>query len=243
MVENNSLTKRERRQLAKEERQQERVKSEAFKKIKKNVIIGVVLLIVGFLAFKLYKFVETPTSATGSNINNIVSDDWILGNKDAKVTLLEYSDFECPACKNFAPLLGRLHKDFPDNLRIIYRYFPLETIHKTAIPAAKAAEAAGKQGKFWEMHDLLFEKQDDWADKNNVKDIFITYAKDFGLDENKFSFDYDAKETADRVSRDETSAFQLRLNSTPTFYLDGVKLGNIAGYDDLKSRIEKEVAK
>src|SRR5437879_120813 len=91
--------------------------------------------------------------------SEITDDDWILGNPDAPVTLLEYGDFECPYCAMARPVLEGLVKGYPDTIRLIYRHFPVTTAHPHAFMAAESAEAAGTQGKFWKMHDMLFTHQ------------------------------------------------------------------------------------
>lgn len=119
-------------------------------------------------------------SVTGNTLD-IRDRDWIKGNESSKVALIEYSDFQCPACAANYNLVKYLEGKYFSDIKFVYRHFPLQQ-HAQAIPAARAAEAAGAQGKFWEMHDKLFENQDKWADTTTAKDIFKGYAEELGLD-------------------------------------------------------------
>jgi protein-disulfide isomerase len=235
------LTKKERRELAKEEKRKTQLKNENTKKLKKYLIGLLVIAGLIFFGYKAWIWIKTPgVGSNEGNQNNAFSirdSDWVKGNKDAKLTLIEYGDFECPACSIYSELVNRMLGEYPNDLKVVFRHFPLP-IHKNAIPAAKAAEAAGVQGKFWEMHDLLYAKQSDWVNEGNPKDKFVEYAKSLGLDENKFKSDFDSKEIEDRINSDESEALRLRINSTPTFFLNGKKLPQINGYEDFKKIIE-----
>ena len=115
-------------------------------------------------------FVQNQSATLSGNVTGLTpaisASDHFLGNPGAKVTLVEYADFECPACAEYYPLVKQLANDYTDKILFVYRYFPLPQ-HANAIPTAKASEAAGDQGKFWEMHDLLFDNQTKWE---NVSD-------------------------------------------------------------------------
>jgi len=93
----------------------------------------------------------------------LTGDDHYKGNPDAQVVLIEYSDFQCPACRAYIPIITSLIEQFPDDLVVVYRHFPLQSVHANARAAAEASEAAAKQGKFWEFHDILFDKQTEWS--------------------------------------------------------------------------------
>src|SRR6266487_7068471 len=125
----------------------------------------------------------------------------VRGNPDAPVTLEEYGDFQCPPCGMFAAFLGQLEKEYDSRLRVVFRNFPL-TMHEHAREAALAAEAAGLQGRFWEMHDVLYREQDSWSKAPNVRDLFESYAGTIGLDLDKFKKDMDAEQVKARVEAD-----------------------------------------
>lgn len=148
-----------------------------------------------------------------------------MGNKNAKTTLVEYSDYECPACALFYPVVKQIVDQNPDKLVFVYRNFPLPQ-HQNALSAAYAAEAAGKQGKFWEMHDLLFTNQNTWASQSSTtaRDTFIGYATQLGLNIDQFQKDMDSQAVKDKVETDYQSGVKSGVGATPTFYLNGSKM-------------------
>lgn len=235
------LTKRERRALAKEEKKKEHDKNVRARKISKWVVWLLIIAALLFGGYKLVKWVNTPEEQQGPVSVALGENEWSKGNPQADVTLIEYSDFQCPACKTYYPLIRRLSEEKKDELRIVYRHLPLVSIHKNSIAASKAAEAAGRQGKFWEMHDALFDKQDDWSDDSKPEDKFESYASELGLDLEKFKSDFESSEVENDVNSDLRAANSLRLNSTPSFILNGRKIENPRGYEDLKKIIEDEI--
>lgn len=235
------LTRKERREKQREESREQNEKGEMNSKMKKYAIWVVVLAIVGFLGYKFVNFLMAPAPQTDPTLLQINDTDHIRGNKDAKATLIEYGDFQCPACGAYYPLVKKLETDFPDNLAVVYRDFPLTSIHKNAMNGAKAAEAAGLQDKFWEMHDMLYEKQDEWSNLGDPKDTFAGYAETIGIDKNQFLTDYDSQEVKDKINADIKVANQLGVNATPTFYLNSKKLTNPTGYDAFKSLVQSTI--
>lgn len=145
------------------------------------------------------------------------------------ITVVEFSDFQCPACKS-ASGLGKLVTDtYPGKVKFVYRHFPLDTIHPNARNAAIAAEAVGAidKEKFWDMHDLLFENQDQWSDaksKKELNDIFVTYVEKLDIDRTQFLERIDDNSVIEMVTNDSNTGTQLGVNSTPTFYVDGNKV-------------------
>jgi protein-disulfide isomerase len=235
------LTKKQRRELAKEQKAEEREKKEASLRVKKAATWLIVLAAAGWLGFRGYKYFTASSPEAAVSIQ-VLDSERIKGNKEAKVTLIEYGDFQCPSCAAYYPLVGSLLQDFPDDLRFIYRHFPLTQIHKNAMPAAIAAEAAGKQDKFWEMYDLLFQKQEEWAELSDAKDKFLEYARQLELNEEQFLSDFDSKEIEDKILAEVASGNNLGVNATPTFFLSGVKVAP-RSYNEFKSLIEKTLEK
>ena len=133
--------------------------------VMKYLLIGVIVVLAG-------AFLISKMAGKGSD-EGVVLEPRIKGNADAEVVLVEYSDLQCPACRAVFPIIQELDQEFGDELRIEYRHFPLTQIHQHAELAARATEAAGVQGKFWEMHDLLFEKQPIWSASPNPRANFI----------------------------------------------------------------------
>ncbi|MEK7129080.1 MAG: thioredoxin domain-containing protein [Patescibacteria group bacterium] len=163
---------------------------------------------------------------------------WKRGAVNSKVSLIEYGDFQCPACAAYEPIAQKLQNDFKDDLVFSYRHFPLTQIHQNALSSAKASEAAGLQNKFWEMHDLLYMNQQEWSTVIKSKEIFIGYAKTLGLDVSKFSQDLELKSIDEKIKSDYESGIKLGVQGTPTFFLDGKKIDNPRSYEDFKKLIE-----
>lgn len=149
------------------------------------------------------------------------------GPENAKVTIVEFSDLQCPACKAVQPLVTQVLAQNPDTVRLVYRHFPLTSIHPYAPLAAQASEVANQEGKFWEFHDLLFEKQQEWSalsSQEEVTEKFVTYAEELGIDKERFREKIQSDEVKQIVSKDTSLAEQLNVNSTPTFYVNGEKV-------------------
>jgi protein-disulfide isomerase len=155
-----------------------------------------------------------------------VSDDrdHIQGQADAPVTLLEYGDYECPFCGGAYPIIKEVQSRMGDRLRFVFRNFPITTSHPHAEQAAEAAEAAAAQGRFWEMHDLLYEEQ-----KHLDESDLHRYAEQLGLDVGSFDHDLAAHVHAERVREDFMSGVRSGVNGTPTFYINGAR--HDGGYD------------
>jgi protein-disulfide isomerase len=147
----------------------------------------------------------------------------IRGNPDAPVTLEEYGDFQCPPCGMFAAFLQQLEKEYDSRLRVVFRNFPL-AMHEHAREAALAAEAAGLQGHFWEMHDVLYREQDTWSKAPNVRELFESYAGMIGLDLDRFRKDVDGEKAKARVETDRQRGESLGIKITPTLFINNQPL-------------------
>lgn len=239
------LSRKERRELAKAEKRQEREKQENLGKVKKYLVWLVIAAVIVFAGYKLFKFINTPSGGNQviSSSLNVNASDHLKGKTDAPLTLVEYGDYQCPACAVYYPLVKQLLGDYPDKLKIVFRNYPLTQLHNNAFPAARAAEAASLQGKFWEMHDKIYDQQEEWSNLSDPKDKFVSYAESIGLDKNKFLTDYDSQEVKDKISADVASGDRLVINATPTFYLDGKKLPQISSYQDFKTQVDNEIQK
>ena len=140
------------------------------------------------------------------------------------VTLEEFGDYQCPPCGALHPTLKKLKQEFGVNLNFVFRNLPLSVIHKNALAAAQAAEAARVQDRFWQMHDLIYENQDLWKDDINPRAIFIKFAGDLGLDTTRFVHDLDDQQVLMRIEADKEAAASLGINGTPTILIDGRRL-------------------
>jgi protein-disulfide isomerase len=145
------------------------------------------------------------------------------GPEKASVTLEEFADFECPACGGFYPILKSVEKEYGSRIRVIFREFPLSQ-HVHAMPAARAAEAAGLQGRFWEMHNLLYENRDTWTKAPNVQVVLEDYARRLGLDVDRFKKDQTSELVQKRIMLDHHRGRAMKLHSTPTLYLNGEEI-------------------
>jgi protein-disulfide isomerase len=167
-----------------------------------------------------------------------------LGNANAPVTLEEFGDFECPPCGMLHPILRDIEKEYgPAKVRIIFREFPLVPNHAHALAAARAAEAAGMQGKFWEMHDMIYETQKDWHESFDTRPIFEGYATKIGLNLEKFREDQTSNTVEQRIFQDGKRGHSLKVLGTPTVFMNGreVPFESLAP-DKLKALINAELA-
>ena len=146
-------------------------------------------------------------------------DVHVRGNPNARVTLEEFGDFECPPCGKLSDPINQLEKDYQPNLRVIFRHFPL-VIHPHAREAALAAEAAGLQGRFWEMHDVLYREQPVWSKVADPRTLFNAYAGMVGLDLDRFKKDMDSDQTKMRVAADQKQGTSIGVQNTPTIFLN-----------------------
>lgn len=198
---------------------------------------GISLAILGLFIWMIVALAKPNNTQTQIINLDINASDIIKGNNLAQYTLLEYSDFQCPACAMYQPLIKKLSEEFPQELKIVFRHFPLSEIHPNANISSYAAQAAQAQNKFWEMADILFSRQAEWSNLENPEEKFISYAQELNLDIEKFKTDLTSAETKDKVSKDRISAENNNLNSTPTFFVNGQKIINPSSYNELKNTI------
>lgn len=178
----------------------------------KFVALGALVLLGGSIIYS--------QQATKEADEGVVVETHIKGNPDAEVVLVEYSDFQCPACAQFYPYVSDLMDEHGDSLRLEYRHFPLINIHPQAVPAARAAEAAGQQGKFWEMHDKLFENQTVWSRAANPNAYFAEYAEELELDVDLFKRHLGSSVINSAITDSFNEARDRGFTGTPTFLLN-----------------------
>lgn len=199
------------------------------------------IVAIGLLVWLVISLANPSSNNGGYTI--VTDKEWSKGNPDAEVTLIEYSDFQCPACATYYPMIKMLEEELGDSVNIIYRHYPLSSIHPQAELAARAAEAAGQQDAFWAMHDKLFEGQNAWSGQSEAKDIFIKYAEELGLDMIRFESDIDNGDIKDAVQDDVVSGNQAFVQGTPSFFINGQKINNPRSYDELRQLITNELVK
>lgn len=199
-----------------------------------QVVLGLAIFVgIVFLALNN----GSSSGAPATDPLQVRAEDWTKGNATAPLTIIEYADFQCPACRVYSTWVNALATDYSGKVRIVYRYFPLPS-HKHARISAQAAEAAGRQGKFWEMHTLLFDSQDEWSDLSDAKPKFEEYATKIGLDMVKYRTDLTSSAVEDRVSDDYNLGVRMRVNATPTLFLNGIKADSPRDYESLKKLVD-----
>lgn len=170
-----------------------------------------------------------------SHLKPDVSDlDHRAGPDDAPVTLVEYGDYECPYCGQAFPIVQRVQKELGKRLRFVFRNFPLKEVHPHALRAAQAAEAAAAQGKFWGMHDALFDNQRALDDED-----LLSYARKLGLELERFRKELEEGTYSQRVRSDFRSGVRSGVNGTPTFFVNGERLDGPWNFGDLMATIER----
>lgn len=168
----------------------------------------------------------------------------VRGPASAPVLLEEYSDFQCPTCGRMHSVVKELQAKYPTQIRVGFRHLPLPTIHRHARESARAAEAAGAQGRFWEMHDLLYQKQEEWSKAEPARPLFVGYAQSLGLDAARFQQDIDSSAVSMRVVSDERRAAALRITGTPAFFVNGreLKFDESNTLEKLSAAVERALA-
>lgn len=247
------LTKKERKALKKQEQEEHRQRENAERRAarKKTSIIVIVsaVLIVAFLAWIVNNAPEQEriVDETPTEIQAIDETDNTKGasEENAKITIVEYSDFECPACAQYYPILKQLVETYSDDIRFVYRHLPLQQIHPNATLAARFAEAAGIQGKFFEMHDLIFENQGVWAGasirvaKNTFKDL----GESLDLDVEKLEADADTDAVRQKIESHRIDAIGAGAEGTPSFYIDGALIDNPRNYEEFETIILEAIGR
>lgn len=244
--EEQQMSKKERRELRREERRAEAESTHSVKSVRRFILWAAAILAIGGAAAGVWYLAKSnPDGSTppdGNGLSQQVSSaDWARGNPSAKVALVEYVDFQCPACAQYHPIVKQLKEEFGTQVAFVVRHFPLSQVHPNAKPAARAAEAAGLQGKFWEMHDLLFERQSEWAPKPSARGIFVSYAKELGLNTDQFEKDMNRDDIEDKIETQYGAGVASGVNATPTFFLNGAKLTNPGSLDMFRNMLTEAI--
>ncbi|HVZ66990.1 MAG TPA: thioredoxin domain-containing protein [Patescibacteria group bacterium] len=207
----------------------------------KTIIIALgSLLFLGFFALVIFLIKQDQNKPIV-----LAADGYAVGPSNAKVTVVEFGDLQCPACKAYEPFVRQIRKDYAKNVKLIYKNFPLTSVHPNAMLAARAAVSAGNQGKFYEMHDLLYDKQEEWADlpASGAKDKIMGYAASLKLDMDKFAKDIDDSKTEDVIKKTQDEGIAVGVSGTPTFFVDNVKIENPQSYQDFQKIIDNNLKK
>jgi protein-disulfide isomerase len=218
----------------------------------RNKVFIIIILATGILLFGgIFLFTKNGSPTTvGGKVDtallvpqNVIKTSGFTGglylpaSNSATVTLVEFGDYECPACGVYNSYVKQILADFSGKINYVFRNFPL-TQHKNALVSSSAVEAADYQGKYWQMHDKIYETQDDWANLDNPTNVFVAYAKDLGLNIDKFTADMTSSNVKDKIQADFADGTAIGITETPTFYLNGQKVILSGSYDQLKNLVE-----
>lgn len=167
----------------------------------------------------------------------------ILGNPNAPVAIIEFSDFQCPFCDKIRPILKKIQQKYPDDVKIIYKHYPL-SIHTNAVAAAEASECAADQGKFWAYSDHLYDRVEDWyrnRNKNSLRETFVGYAKELGIDEDRFASCFASGEKRAVVDRNRQEGRRLLVPGTPMLFVNGRQVVISNTEEEILEKVQAEI--
>jgi protein-disulfide isomerase len=212
------------------------------------IIVAVIVVFIGIFAITGNK-----SSTSGGKSSSGTLTQHVEGVGQDHITLVEYGDYQCPYCAEYYPFIKQAETEFNQQITFQFRNFPLTSLHPNAFAAARAAEAAGLQNKFWQMHDALYDQSDlyyqenekisNWVGASDPTTFFNQYAQQLGLNVNQFKTDYASTKVNDLVNADMSEGNKLGITGTPTFYIDGkqTQIGQSLG--SFETAIKAEIAK
>lgn len=203
------------------------------------IIAAVVLIFIGVFAFSGHK--SGGDKSSGSSSNTSKATNHVEGKGQANVTLVEYGDYECPYCEQYYPIVKQVVAKYNDQIKFQFVNFPLVSIHQNAFAGARAAEAAAAQNKFWQMHDLLYDNQNQWAQSSSPTKYFKQYAQQLGLNADKFDKDYSSNAVNDAINADMAKGNKLNIQGTPTFLLNGKQINVTASASSFETQIQQAI--
>jgi protein-disulfide isomerase len=204
-------------------------------------VIGIIIVVFFGIIIVNNRKASAPdgsNNSTSSKSSNQPTNH-VKGENAKNVTLVEYGDFQCPVCGAYEPTVEQVYEKYKADIHFQFRNFPLQQIHQNAFAGARAAEAADKQGKYWEMHDSLYAHQNEWSATSTPLNAFTGYATTLGMDAKKFQADFSSDAVNKAVNADIKEGEKLNISGTPTFYLNGKQLENEQVSDNRAPSIEK----
>ena len=206
-----------------------------------KIISSVGIVFFALLAFLIYNTSGGTKPVTDFNLL-IGQGSYMTGTKGAKINVVEFGDYQCPACAYASPIIQELVKAYKDNQNVnfVFRNFPLPQ-HSNAMISAEAAEAARAQGKFLEMSEMLYGRQNEWSGNPKALEIFVGYAGELGLNVKTFTDSVNQEKFKDTITKDRSDGQALGINSTPTFFVNGEKLNGIPSFDEFKKKIDEKL--
>ena len=206
------------------------------------LLLGLPVLVVAIALIVLYNNQQQSESSTLSVDDTLLirSDSPTLGSTTAPVTIVEFLDPECESCRAAFPFVKQLLEEYDERVRLVVRYFPL---HNNSVLAATVTEAAGAQGMYWEMQEMLFTRQSEWGEQRTPQtDLFISYATELGLNIEQFTADLQNPDYLARIERDQADGEALGVTGTPTFFINGRRVEELSA-DAIIAMIEEELAR
>jgi protein-disulfide isomerase len=204
-----------------------------------KILTAILVVVVGGM-IALFAIANKPADSGPAPVGDKTKITRDSSHKEGSgpVQLVEFGDYQCPACGAAYPNVQQLMKDYDGKITFYFRNFPLTSLHPNAMVSAEAAEAAGAQGKYFEMHDLLYQNQKDWSEDADPTSKLVGYAKTLGLDTDKFQKDLSAEQYKSAIQQDMADGTALNINATPTFYLNGTMLTGGFDYASLKKAVD-----
>lgn len=210
-----------------------------------KILIGIaVLVVIGGVLLAIFANPQPKDPGAPLDTNSLIREgNHMTGSKDAKVNIVEFADYQCPACGAAHPIIKRIVDEYKDNpnVNLVFKNFPLDTIHPNARIGAEAAEAAGEQGKYWEMNDVLYTNQSQWSENPSPLDIFVGYAQQIGVANiEQFRESIQIRKYDAVISADVSDGQSINVNSTPSIFINGEKMDSYQ-YETLKAKIEEKL--
>lgn len=199
------------------------------------LILTAIILVFG----GVFWLTKSKSNAPGTGGNQSKASNHVVGANNKGVAIIEFGDYQCPSCAQYFPILQQIKTKYGDDISFRFANFPLVQIHPNAMQAARAAEAAALQGKFWEMHDLLFQNQNTWSSMGNPSSVFEQYAQSLGLDVEKFKADMTSSAVSETINADVAEAQSYGSNATPTFIINGKKIDNPTSFEEFVKVIDE----
>ena len=196
------------------------------KAVKPLIIIVLAVALAGGAALYLSRQPDEAATTSGNSAAPLKTSGGghFRGPENAAITLVEFGDYQCPSCKAYHPVVLELLSRYPQQLRLEFHHYPLVSIHGNSMAASLAVEAAGQQGRYWEMHDLVFEHQEEWSKSSNPEQNFLALAGSAGLNQNVFMQAMRSPQLQDRVLQDVVRARDANVEAVPTFFINGQKI-------------------
>lgn len=196
----------------------------------------VLVIVLGFVGIIWVTSDKSKAPANNTN-GDTGTTNHVEGKGSTGIKLVEYGDYQCPACFQYYQIVKDVVAKYSDKITFQFSHYPLTQLHQNAFAASRAAEAAGLQNKYWEMHDVLYQRQSEWSAASNAQNYFDTYAEQIGLNVNQFKSDYASEKVSKAINADMEAGRKLGITGTPTFYLDGQKLDGLTPTDQAFSDV------